>query len=722
MQQRISRALVLVGFVVLVRPMGAAGQSLAPARLTSAAEIGWRGFTKDLSQLQLGKFEEYQSTPGGLLLQQLLLGYVSADSSLRLGFSGYNVGESTQHLALRVNRPGQLDLQLRWDRIPHTFSTTARSFGSQPSPDVFLLPSPRPDTGAWNRSAPFIAPIRTRWDAVKAASTYTPTPHWDFKAEYLGMGKRGERPIGMAFGSPGANLREITEPIDQQVHDFKLSQSYTTGRFQLMGLYDLSLFRNAFTAVTSDNPLLITDSPTAGSSRGRIALAPDNIAHTAVLNGAFNLPLRTRVYSSVSYSWWKQDAAFIPITINSAINDPRMAALPTNLGGATGTSNASVSATSHPLAPVTVTAKYRSFSYRDDTRLDSIPLLIVNDRSISPAAERERFPHTRKNADVSVSWRLQQAPVVLSAGYGWDYWTRDPDTRNVYRTGEDAVRGSIDVNASNWLSVRTTFSKAQRRAHDPYIQNTPADLPEHRRFDQADRDRRRVNVLFLVTPIDALALSGSWGIGRDAYPASAYGLQRDRSWLAGADVSWSPSARFSIDAGYTRESFLTRLRSRYRVTGMLDNRTYDWVANTRDHIATTTAGFRVEVLPDRLEAGARFEQSRARYTMATYNPVTPTGGTASQNFAATATDLPQISQKLQPMSFYAHFKYSDSWGATLRFQTERYDQNDFRTANQLPAEGNGIFLGNDFRGYDARFLTFSLEYRRLPPRIARSAL
>jgi hypothetical protein len=280
----------------------------------------------------------------------------------------------------------------------------------------------------------------------------------------------------------------------------------------------------------------------------------------------------------------------------------------------------------------------------------------------------------------------------------------------------------VDLSTLERLSLRATFSKAWRRAQDPYIQNTPADLPEHRRFDQADRNRERLNLLALLVPVDALSLSASYTLGRDEYPNSQYGTQRDRSALVGGDVIWAASHRFSIDAGYTRETFLTRLRSRYRVTGQLDNLSFDWVANTRDRVTTANAGFTAIILPESLEAGGRLDFSNARFVMATYNPTTPAGGTAAQNLAATASDLPEITQKFRPVTLFLRYQYSANWAATLHYQTERYEQNDFRTLNLLPAEGNGIFLGNDFTNYNTQFMTFSLTYRPRALRFGRSAL
>ncbi|HEV8217336.1 MAG TPA: MtrB/PioB family outer membrane beta-barrel protein [Gemmatimonadaceae bacterium] len=710
---------MLAAAAVAAGPTALVGQAPSPSPvpakppmfpwLVVGAEMGGGNGAKEPSTFQLGKLEEYKSVPKGFLVRSFYLGYQPPDSFRTFGVTGVNLGQIDQSLTGRVTQPGVFDVRLQWDRIPHTFSSNARSLGTQTEANLFVLPNPRPDTGVWNRTAPYLDPIRMRWDNIKLATTYTPSPAWDFKIDYLNIAKTGERPMGMAFGSPGSNLREILEPIDQRTNDVKLSQAYTSDRLSWTALYNLSTFHNGFTSVTSDNPALAQDSPTAGSSRGRTALAPDNVAHTAVVNAALSLPAHTRVNAGGSYAWWHQNAPFIPPTINSAINDPRVSQLPHSLGGVSGTSTFNVAATSRPFAGLAANLKFRQFAFRDHVDVDTVPVLIVNDRSVSNGVERDRFPSTRSNTDASLSWRLN--PLVLGVGYNWDHWRRNEETRNVWRTNDNTARASVDFDALDWVSLRTVYTKAHRRASDPYNQNTPDDLPEHRRFDQADRDRERTSVIALFTPAKGVTLSSNWGVGHDEYPASAYGTQSDRSTMLGGDASWELSDRFSIDGGYSRETFVTRLRSRYRVTGQLANLSYDWVADNRDRVSTTTAGFDAVLVPDRIEVGGRVDVSHARFVMATYNPTTPTGGTSAQNIAATASDLPVVTQNLQPMSIFARYHMSSDWAATLRIQTERYDQNDFRTLGLLPAEGNGIFLGNNFENYNVTYVVLTFSFR-----------
>jgi Protein of unknown function (DUF3374). len=694
--------------------------SLGARRLVVAGEVGDRGFISRPAVLDRAKFEEYKAVPPGPVLLNFLVGYTMPDSATVFQVNGRNVGMKDQVLRFRGNNPGKYDLQIKWDRIPHTFSTNARMLGSETSPGVFVLPSPRPDTSLW-RFAPYISPVRTLWNAVRTNAGITPSPKWDLRAEYTRIGKFGDRPMGMALGSPGNNLREILEPIDQTMHDVKLTEAYSTPKFQMQAMYDFSAFRNAYQSVTADNPLVSVDNATNGSSRGRTALAPNNYAHTGALSASIELPKRTRLSASGTYSLWNQDQLFIPPTINSALIDSRTAQLPTHLGGRSGTSALYFSGVTRPITPLTLTAKFRTYSFRDRVDVDTVPVLLINDRSISPGDTREALPFTRKNADLGGTWRFHPLPVTFAAGYGWESWKRS-EARNVADLREGSPRVSMDVGVLDWISLRTSYTTGRRRIHGEYIQNTTSDQPLHRRFDQADRDRQRTNMLATITPVDQVTISGSWTVGHDEYPNSAYGLQSDRNHMTEGDISWSPTDHFSVDGSITREDFLTRLESQYRATGQLNNPTYNWVANNHDQIKTLSAGFHAVLVPDVLEAGGRIEASNAKFLMATFNPLTPSGGTATQNFAATASDLPLVTQKYHPASFYASYVLRPEWTMTGRLYIERWSQNDFRTQGLIPDEGNGIFLGNNLNNYVARYFTISISYRPNLLRIPRPAL
>lgn len=681
------------------------------AALSGALEIGARGYANGLTAQQKGKLEEYRDLRSGPLLEQFLLNYAPRDGFNAYQIVGRNLFQRDQSLGLRLNRPGSFDMQVRWDRIPHVFSTNARSLGTFGSDATYTLPTPRPDSNAW-KAAPYIAPIRTQWDPVKVSLGVTPNEDWDFKAEYTRIGKTGNRPIGLPFGSPGGNTREILEPIDQTVHDIRLSQAYARKLFQVAASYDFSFFDNSFSSVTSDNPQQITDTPAAGSALARLSLPPSNSAHTGVVTAALNIPLRTRVVATGSYSRWKQDEPFLPQTINSALaSDPRLAVGRASLDGRASTALLSASLNSRPWKDLTISARARTYQYRNQTAQLALTNMAISDRSIGVGETSVATPFTKHNADMTATYRLVQS-LSLSGGYAYEQWSRDPEERNVATTHERTPRVSVDFTGRAWLSLRAAYSNGKRRVDD-YHQLGTGQNPESRRFDEADRDRERLSVSAQITPIEQLSLTVTREIGDDAYPTSVFGLQSDKSTMFAAEAEWSASSRIFLGAGYSKENFDDVMRQRYRTGTLLANPTYDWVDHNTDRVTTMFGNFRVIIVPNRLEAGGNLSISDAKFRVAAMNPLTPTGGTAAQNLAATAVDFPEVSQKLNPMMMYLRYQYSSTWGVTARYQIETYEQNDFRTQNLASSVGNHIFLANNYQNYDAGWLTLLVSYRPL---------
>ena len=715
-----------------IRPIAAAllviGGLAGPGRgwaqggvFTVAFTVGARARIDSLDVHSRGKLEEYRAVPTGAVFRALRLDYAPAGGVRTWKLVAREVGERDQSAWAGVNQPGRWNALLRWDRIPHTFSSTARSLGAEDVRGVFTLPTPRPDTASWNR-APYLDATRTRWDPVRASVSFTPTEHWDLKAEYTWIGKTGDRPMGMAFGSPGNNFREILEPIDQTVQSLRLQEGYSGKRYQLLFTYDFSHFSNDFPSAISDNPLVTTDGATTGPARGRTALAPGNLAHTVMLTGAVSLPWHTRINGTASLGWRRQNQAFLPPTINSAITSPAFSGIPPSLDGRERTTLLNLAASSRPIRRVTLTGRLRHYRLSDQTDVPELIPFVLNDRTLTvPGEETFRVPYGKDNADLSATWHFV-GPASLIGGYSFERWERAAPVRNTRHTNEHAGRIGLNLDASGWLQVRGTFTASRRRIVGEYLAVTEDQLPTLRRFDQADRDRYRWEVQTGLSPTDQLTLTGLFGAGRADYVHSEFGLQLERSILAGGEAEWSPNERVSLGASYTREEFRSRQRSKYREPSQLANPTYDWVSNNNDFIDTFGANFTAVVKPGRLEVGGMLELSKARLVNIAYNPTTPTGGTATQNASAAAGNWPDITQKWVPASAYAEYRVTADWSATVRYTYDQFDKADFRTDGLKPATGADIFLGNDYRDYNGQFLTFTISYRPRLLGVGRSAL
>jgi MtrB/PioB family decaheme-associated outer membrane protein len=410
-----------------------------------------------------------------------------------------------------------------------------------------------------------------------------------------------------------------------------------------------------------------------------------------------------------------QDQPLLPFTINTALNTEPIGAVPSDLAGDVRTTMINASITNRALRNVSVTARYRYFDYADETPDLHLGGRVSMDRSVSTTAlERERFPFTRQNGSVDLSWR-PALPTQFQVGYGWEQWTRDEHVRNVAESDEHSWRGTISVAPADWFSLRSSVVQSRRRADD-YRQVTTAQNPLQRRFDQADRDRTRIELRAEWSALEAFTLGSTISSGTDKYPDSRIGLQSDKARAYGADAAWTPTANVSLSAGYMLETFKNRLRSQYRTPTQLANPTYDWVANNDDEITTWYVGGETSI--NRFDVGFNLQRSDAWLDMNAFNPVPPAGGTASENTGATAVDFPRIKQEFMPVTAFLRFTPRPQWTLGLGFTYEEYENADWRTDDLSPVDGVHVLLGNDLLDYKAGYMSFTITYR---PQLRRAA-
>lgn len=709
---------------------------------SGAAEIGARAFTAEPTAQEKGKFEEYKDLRAGAVLARLLLNYTPRDSLGTYALSARNLFQRDQSMRLQASRPGLYDFDVRWDGIVHTFSTTARSPGEEFTRGYNTLPAVRPDSTAW-RNAPYIGAIRSQWNPVRAVLAISPTPELDFKAEYSFIEKTGGRPMGLSFAGSGGPSREFVEPIDQVSNDIRLSQSYANDRVSITGSYAFSLFQNNSPFAVIDNPVTSTDQvPSSGTvppgtsyaARSLIALAPDNTAHTGSVSGSLNLPRRTRLTGSVSYSLRKQNDAFFNQSTNAYLaGNPLLALQRGSLEGEAKTTAMNVGLISRPVKNLTLTGRVRVFDYSNQTPHFQLKAMAISDRSIAlgDSLPFEPFPYTKTNTDLSGTYRLP-AGLSLTAGYALENWKRDPELRNRGKTDEGTSRVSLYYAGNQWVTLRGSYTMASRRGND-YALGT-AEFDNFRRFDISDRDRTRVNLGASVMPNDSLSVSFSYQSGNDRFPNSQYGITADDNQMFGTDVDWSPSSRLSLGVGFTTENSEYVMDSRYR-TGAVgsptyDNATYRWQSADKGKATTTYASFSAVLVPDKLDVGGNFAVYDSRFHLTTRNAATPTGGTAAQNTSATAEDWPEVRSKMQPISVFARWTYAANWAVTARYQIEKHDQSDFRfqapswtgLTGALPGAvfvgptgyqqyGAYHFLGHNFLNYNASYVTLLVSYR-----------
>jgi MtrB/PioB family decaheme-associated outer membrane protein len=734
---RVRSAAQLMVLALLV--VGAAGAASAQTQLggvnvEGGIEAGGRFYIDSRpAQKDRAKFEEYRDMSPGLFLLGANLRLSRPDESLFGEFGGSKWGFADQDYYLSVGRLGTWQFDFLWDQTPHVISTTGRLLATQPSPGIFVLPTPRPPLAAHN-SAPDLDEIAVRWDKALMRFGYSVSPNLDFAAEYTRTHKSGEKPMGMAFGSPGANFYEVLQPIDQTVHDFRLRAAFADPLFQIQFAYGLSVFANDLNRIQADNPCFGNGAPCSageagGPATGQSSLPPSNMAHALNVAGGVNLPLRTRINGNFAWGLQLQNADFLPHTINPALAGTPGLALPHNsLNGFVQTWLVYLSATSRPFDPVTFSAKYRFYEYSDLSQKMTFENVALNDSAIEPTRIAGRWSFNKQNAELDARTRFLEI-FALTTGVAWERWDRN-EHREVPISNEYFAKLALDATPTEWLLARISYIPSFRRINEyntrAHAEHSVLEDPTSaaavqgqslllRKFDEANRDRNKIEGQLQFTFANGFTATPSAAWRYDNYVDSPLGLQKETGWSAGIDLGWTPIERVTFSGGYTYEQFLQKMRSRSRPvngTATLDVPDFDWVSDLGDTVQTAYLGVRAALIPKVLDLRIDGAFSNALGRTETSNPATPVSGTAAQNSTATAKPFPAFQDTLIRVEASLIYYFLKNWSARVGYAFEKWDKTDFRTDTLNPFMGvSSIWLGNDLRNYTAHMMGLTLAYQ-----------
>ena len=202
----------------------------------------------------------------------------------------------------------------------------------------------------------------------------------------------------------------------------------------------------------------------------------------------------------------------------------------------------------------------------DSSHTPTFEAFVLNDQNAitSTPLRAGRYDYMRQNADLNGRYQLNRY-AALTVGVGWEGWDRNSNWE-VGHTDEAIAKVALDVTPTDWLLIRATYQPSFRRG-DGY--NTNAFLKENgnvppgfagsasqdyqlRKFNEADRDRQKADLMVQITPIDQLSITPSVGYKFDNYVAS--GMQHDGNTVnlqqlgLQQAVSWSAGHRPQLDA------------------------------------------------------------------------------------------------------------------------------------------------------------------------------
>ncbi len=690
------------------------------------------------------KFKEYRDMDNGFVGELHLRGE-KKEQPYFFEFKAKNPARDDQGYEGLFGRYGLFKLELGWDRTPHVLSATAQTIFQESKEDGsvrFTLPSTLRSSIAstfGTTSKPndirdtingLLRPVdlSINTDVARVGVKVTPTEEWQFDLEYSSLRREGRRPWGTTFNF---QVDELAIPIENYTHEVKFGTEYARPDWAVQFNYTGSIFVNEFESYQLDNPVTAFSS-SGSSARGQIAPAPSNLAHTFNLTGTSALPLNSRVSGTLAYSLLRQDETFLTNTVNSTLAGAGRNFDDANNSSPDAKANlllGNFQVTSRPIKNVTTTARYRYFEYQNDMPLHVFSFNYPGESGTSTKRSTTVERYTKQNGGFDVGWRVLR-PVALKAGYEYEHWNRGD--REARSTDEHTGKFAADLTPLEWFLGRLTYSHGERYMKDYQYSGRAAgslgELPQLVKFDQADRQRDRVDVLLQFSPWETVTPSLNFGFARDDFYNSEYGLKKNDYYSVGGSLGWSPLSWLQLSTDYAYEKYRYTQLSRYRpVVGTRvspDTTGNDWESKSQDVFHTLGVNATLDLIPKKFDLTLGYAVTFGLTTINTINLTNPPtsvsnsgpGGTPNN---ATAWDWDKVVNVLQTVKVVGKYRVTDKLQARLGYAYERYEEGDFARDPMKPFMGDvdtattgiqSVFLGATQPNYEAHSLGFFMRY------------
>ncbi|MGI9103277.1 MAG: MtrB/PioB family outer membrane beta-barrel protein [Terriglobales bacterium] len=650
---------------------------------------------------------------------------------------------------------------------------------------VCLLPSTinafQSFVGAGNPLFFFRPEIIRRSFAVSASVDVTPS--FNVSGYFWREHQLGLRPIGSTFSTPGgASLTagfgaEIPETIDYNNNLIKATAEYGRGDWGVQAGYTGSFFRQNVPSITWDNPFLSVGNncaaggctgATQGPLTGRMDTYPDNNAHYLNFAGAFDIAHNVRVMASVVPGWLRQNAAFLPYTTNTSFNScgdtgaescASTTSLPaSSLGGQKQTLAMNYTVVAQPWKKFQIKAVYRQYDYNNNTPIREFTP-VVADFSLTTPDENHAWGYNRKNMELTGNYFLGKKSTLK---FGYVGEIMDREERDVAHSVENGAVASLDLQPHRDFTFRVSYKGSARRPEqyqdeeasnpggiavpcDAGFSSAPSTSPAppsglvlggagftaeqvcHRRFDEAARNRNRIDASASYTYKDRLTISPFVTANHDNYnipgganalsplnpggPSSAaivptmatapyyiYGLLEDSSYGWGIDADYGATSWASLFAEYSHETYRKKMVSRFRTSGALancsagcDTPNNDWDSTANDYVDIWTAG-------------GDFNHGKKLFFTTYYSLAAGKGNVLSEplgNITQTAAGLnkflligtraavpyPETANRTHEVAAVVRYKITENIIPRFEYRYSQWDNRDYQTSPMTPYMG-----------------------------------
>lgn len=745
------------------------------------------------------KFEEYRDVKNGFLVNDASFRIENDKSRYFIDVKIKNPAQENESYSLTGGKHGLYKYNLFFDSIPHNFSNGVLPFNGVGTNRLSIADgaqsglqaveqtrgerggNPLVDTtgedalaqaivrGLYSEADPVTFRLKREktgfsfdynfTDDIKVFSKVTNEKRTGARVISAGSYERyaqgGSAHTADLFVVSGADL---AEPIDYRTTTLSVGAGVYKKSWLADIEYGLTDFRNINSSLVWDNPFRISDASSTNATdnnnsnaygrgrfaKGQLSLVPDSRSHDITVSARVDLPYHSKFAGSVSYGWVTQDDAFLPYTLNSAINTisasnpgfdvTNAANLPRNsLNGKVKTLVQSYSLTSKPIQPVKVTLKYRYYDYKNESDEITFPgyagfgesfwRTVRNDKNLPVA--NEPLSYTRQTANLSVDYHAAK-PLTLMFETGWEGWDREK--LRIDSTTEYTVGGGFLYKAAKNASLKAGYQYAKRDV-DGYKTGNTATNPEAVglvNYDWAKRERNKANARFQYDPYESLSLGISGQYLNDKYAEdSRFGLKKSENFTGGLDAAYNPSERLTLFLNYTRENRKSNMKSgakddAFDLGSTADNEAVlfgnynpvnDWDTEIREKTDTVGVGTAIRIVPGKLTLNASYNLS---YSKMDFNTSNPNSDLAIANGYAQGAKLangvaqpwPSVVNRLHEIKGNLAYKWFANLTVGVSYLFEWYKLNDFAWDNLNP------YMAGQSAENSTRFVFADATYNR----------
>ncbi len=653
-------------------------------------------------------------------------------------FGARNVGYDDQRYTFAYNDRGTLKVTFLYDQVPLNYGLRKDGFVSTPYEGFNLDDATQKAVEGgqaigW-RGSPTLAPsayakfyrpidLKSRRSIVDATVQYAATPNVDLTLGFNSYRRDGAQPWGASFGFSQA--LEVALPLDNRTTAFNAGLEWGNSHGALRVAFETQEFANDYEVLVWDSPAKFNDStnPRAyitgdGTSKGRMALAPDNRQGTFTATGVYRLPRRSTLSGTFAYSRLTQDGTIIPFTINTAI-------APIHMTRETADARADLTSfglqyNARPTDRVWVTARYRFADRTNKTPLFDGEEYVRFDQVFEEGGgETEQFNITHNTFALGLAYRLVPQ-ATLRFDYGHD--AADRTHREFETTKENSVRVSLDSVGSAYFSTRFTYEHSQRRGEgfDPHLLEEVGAQPASRHYDVAERARNRYGVVLSLTPTSLVGFSVTALAGKDEYneDAQKFGLLDNDNKVFSVGVDLTPTDKAAFGASYGWEQYTGMMRSRNANPAPDPSWTdpnRDWQLDDEETVNTFSIYADLARALPKLDLRFGYDYSKSDmgfvYSGARVNVLsaTPAPATAVGGFTTQFGQLPNVLNTWHRGTADVRVFFTEKVALNLTYWYDKYDVEDFATPPRVDPQG-GLYLGYWFRPFTANTAFVRLYY------------